>query len=50
MPIAVERLLTVLDSLNEQVLAATKELSLLAKEDPTCVRLMRGPESGSGSR
>jgi transposase len=43
MPLAVERLLTVLDSLNEQILAATKELNVLAKEDPTCVRLMTAP-------
>ena len=43
MPLAVDRLLTIIDSLNEQILAATKELDLLAKEDPTCVRLMTAP-------
>ena len=43
MPVAVQRLLTIIESLNEQILAATKELDLLAKEDPTCVRLMTAP-------
>lgn len=42
-PLAVARLLTVIESLNEQILDATKELGLLAKDDQTCVRLMTAP-------
>jgi transposase len=43
MPQAVERLLLTIESLNTQILAATKELQQLAKEDETCCRLMTAP-------
>ena len=46
MPEHVERLLLVLDKLNEQIKAADDELLQLAKEDETCKRLMSVPGVG----
>lgn len=46
LPLYVERLLISITTMNEQILAADKELERLAKEDPTCQRLMSVPGVG----
>jgi transposase len=46
LPEYIERTLKTLDTLNEQILAADKELSRLAEQDPTCQRLMSVPGVG----
>lgn len=46
LPDYIERMLVVLDTLNTQITLADKELLNLAKEDPTCVRLMSVPGVG----
>lgn len=46
LPQYVERLLISLESLSEQISAADEELEALAKEDPTCQRLMTVPGVG----
>jgi transposase len=46
LPEHVERLLKVIDALNEQIAAADKELDALAKADPVCRRLMSVPGVG----
>jgi len=45
-PEALERLLKVIDSLNEQIALADQELKELAEKDPICVRLMSVPGVG----
>lgn len=45
-PEHVERLLKVIDSLNEQIELADEELEKLAEQDPTCARLMSVPGVG----
>jgi transposase len=47
LPEHVERLIKVVDSLNEQIAAADKELRLLAESDPVCCRIMSVPGVGS---
>lgn len=42
----VERALKTIDTLNEQILAADKELERLAEQDPVCQRLMSVPGVG----
>lgn len=42
-PLAVERLLAAIETLTEQIVAATKELDELAAADETCRRLMTAP-------
>jgi len=46
LPEHVERLLKVIDSLNEQIAAADHELQVLAENDPVCLRLMSVPGVG----
>jgi transposase len=46
LPEHVERLLTVIDSLNQQIALADKELEQLTNEDPVCQRLMSVPGVG----
>jgi transposase len=46
LPEHVERLLKVIDSLNEQIAAADQELQVLAENDPVCRRLMSVPGVG----
>jgi transposase len=46
LPAYVERLLTVIESLNEQIASADKELLQLAEQDPVCKRLMSVPGVG----
>lgn len=46
LPEYIDRMLVVLDTLNDQIKLADKELLTLAKEDPTCVRLMSVPGIG----
>jgi transposase len=46
LPGYVERQLVVIDSLNEQIVVADKELANLAKRDATCQRLMSVPGVG----
>lgn len=46
LPEYVERLLKVIESLNEQMVLADQELEQLAKEDPVCRRLMSVPGVG----
>ena len=46
LPEHVERLLKVIDSLNEQIKLADKELQALAEKDPICSRLMSVPGVG----
>ena len=46
LPEHVERLLKVLDALNEQIAAADEELEQMAEGDPICVRLMSVPGVG----
>jgi transposase len=46
LPAHVERHLTVLDQLTAQIVEADKELAHLAKQDPTCRRLMTVPGVG----
>jgi transposase len=46
LPESVERLLKVLDSLNEQIVKADQELLALAESDPICKRLMSVPGVG----
>jgi transposase len=45
-PEYVERMLKVIEAMNEQISAANKELELLAKEDPVCQKLMTTPGVG----
>lgn len=45
-PEALERLLKVIDSLNEQIALADQELKELAEQDPICIRLMSVPGVG----
>lgn len=46
LPESVERLLLVIESLNEQIAAANNELEALARQDPVCRRLMTVPGVG----
>src|SRR5258708_14621705 len=46
LPTYVERNLKALESLSEQIVEADKELEQLAKQDPTCRRLMTVPGVG----
>jgi transposase len=46
LPEYVERMLRVIESLNEQIAAADKELEQLAESDPVCARLMSVPGIG----
>jgi transposase len=46
MPAMVERLLTAIETLNEQIAAADKELRQVAEQDETCKRLMTTPGVG----
>jgi transposase len=46
LPEYIERMLKVIESLNEQVGAADKELEQLAEQDPVCQRLMSVPGVG----
>lgn len=46
LPEYIERMLVVLDTLNEQITLADKELLNVAKDDPTCLRLMSVPGVG----
>lgn len=46
LPEYVERLLKVIDSLNEQIAAADEELKQMAEDDPICARLMSVPGVG----
>jgi transposase len=46
LPECIERVLKTIDVLNEQILAADKELEQLAEQDPTCQRLMSVPGVG----
>ena len=46
LPVSVERVLQVIDLLNEQIRAADKELEKLAEQDPLCRRLMTVPGIG----
>jgi transposase len=46
MPAMVERLLVVIEALNEQIAAADAELATIAKEDEVCRRLMSTPGVG----
>lgn len=47
LPEFVQRLLVVIDALNEQILAATDELEQLAKGDETCKLMMSAPGVGA---
>jgi len=47
LPDYVERLLRVIDSLNEQIKLADQELEKIAEHDPVCARLMSVPGVGS---
>lgn len=42
-PLAVDRMLTAIETLTEQIVAASKELDELAASDETCQRLMTAP-------
>jgi transposase len=46
LPEHVERVLSVIDSLNEQIATADRELQALAENDPVCKRLMSVPGVG----
>jgi transposase len=46
LPSYIERLLAVIDVLNEQIAAADKELAALTEDDPICQRLMSAPGVG----
>lgn len=45
-PVVVERMLTIVEAINVQVLEADKELEAKAKSDPVCQRLMSVPGVG----
>lgn len=47
MPVALERLLSVIEQLSAQIEGATQELDLLASAEPTCQRLMTAPGVGT---
>src|SRR5258708_23631297 len=49
LPTYVERNLKALESLSEQIVEADKELEQLAKQDPTCRRLMTVPGVGAAT-
>lgn len=46
LPQFIERMLTIIESLNEQIARADQEISSLATEDPLCQRLMTVPGVG----